>query len=172
MITRAEVNLDIAEKITDKTVLDKVSNVEDGGNRVLMMDYLDQEVIYKVQKTIISSAQILDLFTTPITVLDSSAVGIVNIPISIYIKRSAGSAYSFSSAFLLLANEFNTNVSTLSATLLTNTTDGFVSQVVGVAQTSSADTKSNFYKLKVNTANPTGGTGAIDVYVTYVQIAL
>lgn len=171
-ITREDVLTDIAEKITDKTVLDKIDNVEDGANRVLIVDYIDQEVIYKVQKTTITSAQILDLFANPITVLDSSTSGIVNIPISIYIKRGAGTAYSFSSAFLLLANEFNTNVSTLSATLLTNTSSGFVSQVVGVAQTSSADTKSNFYKLKVNTANPTGGTGDIDVYVTYVQITL
>jgi len=171
-ITREDVSIDIADKITDKTSVDRISNIDDGANRNLILDYIDQEVIYKVKKTTISSVQILDLFANPITVLDSSTAGIVNIPISIYIKRTAGTAYSFTSAFLFLTNEFNTNVSTLSAALLTNATDGFISQVVGVVQTSSADTKSNFYKLKASTANPTGGSGSIDVYVTYAQITL
>lgn len=44
MPTREEVLADIEAKITDKTPSDKVQNTEDGANRVLIMDYIDQEV--------------------------------------------------------------------------------------------------------------------------------
>jgi len=162
----------IDTQITNETVDFAITPNEVGSRMKDTIDYTTEQSIYKVQKTTISSAEILDLFATPITVLDSSTSGIVNIPISIYIKRSAGSAYSFASVFLFLVNEFNTNVATLSASLLTNTSNGFVSALTGTAQTSSSDIKSNFYKLKASTANPTGGTGSIDVYVTYVQITL
>jgi len=42
-MTRTDVNNDIASKITSKTAALSLSNVEDGANRVLMMDYVDQE---------------------------------------------------------------------------------------------------------------------------------
>ena len=162
----------IDTQITNETVDFAITPTEVGSRMKDTIDYTTEQSVFKVQKTTITSAQILDLFTTPITVLDSSTAGIVNVPISIYIKRTAGTAYSFSSAFLFLVNEFNTNAATLAATLLTNATNGFIQGVIGVTQTSSADVKSNFYKLKASTANPTGGTGDIDVYVTYAQITL
>jgi hypothetical protein len=162
----------IDTQITNETVDFAITPAEVGGRMKDTIDYTTENAIFKVQKTTITSAQILDLFTTPITVLDSSTAGIVNVPISIYIKRTAGTSYTFSSAFLFLVNDFNTNVATLAATLLTNATNGFTQAVVGVTQTSSADIKSNFYKLKASTANPTNGTGDIDVFVTYAQITL
>lgn len=47
MPTREEVLADIDAKITDKTPSDKVQNTEDGANRVLIIDYIDQEVATK-----------------------------------------------------------------------------------------------------------------------------
>ena len=44
MPTREEVLADIDAKITDKTPSDKVQNADDGANRVLIIDYIDQEV--------------------------------------------------------------------------------------------------------------------------------
>jgi flagellin-like hook-associated protein FlgL len=44
MPTRAEVEADIASKITDKTPSNKVSNIDDGSNRNLILDYIDQEI--------------------------------------------------------------------------------------------------------------------------------
>ena len=44
MPTRAEVLADIASKITDKTAAGSLTNTDDGANRVLILDYTDQEV--------------------------------------------------------------------------------------------------------------------------------
>jgi len=46
MPTRAEVDADIVSKITDKTAAGSLSNIDDGANRELMLDYIDQQVPY------------------------------------------------------------------------------------------------------------------------------
>lgn len=43
-ITRLQVNAEINNKIRNKSASDKVNNVEDADSRILMMDYVDQEV--------------------------------------------------------------------------------------------------------------------------------
>jgi hypothetical protein len=43
-MTRQNVLDDITSKITSKTTAGSLSNIEDGANRVLIMDYIDQEV--------------------------------------------------------------------------------------------------------------------------------
>jgi len=57
-MTRAEVNNDINSKITSKTTAGSLTNIDDGANRVLMMDYVDQQVPIKV-------ADVLTLSATP-----------------------------------------------------------------------------------------------------------
>lgn len=44
-IKRQDVNDDITAKVTGKTLAKSFSNIEDGANRVLMMDYVDQEIL-------------------------------------------------------------------------------------------------------------------------------
>jgi hypothetical protein len=48
MPTRVEVIANIDETIRDKTISDKIDNVEDADNRELIVDYIDQEVATKV----------------------------------------------------------------------------------------------------------------------------
>jgi len=55
-MTRTDVNNDIASKITSKTAALSLSNVDDGANRVLMMDYVDQQVDFKVYKAKLSQS--------------------------------------------------------------------------------------------------------------------
>lgn len=50
MPTRAEVLTDIASKITDKTAAGSLTNTDDGANRVLILDYIDQQVDFKIYK--------------------------------------------------------------------------------------------------------------------------
>jgi len=57
-MTRAEVNNDINSKITSKTTAGSLTNIDDGANRVLMMDYVDQQAPIKI-------ADVLTLSTTP-----------------------------------------------------------------------------------------------------------
>lgn len=172
-ITRQDVNDDIADKITGKTTAKSLTQTEDGANRVLMMDYVDQEIKTKVLKTIITEAQILQLFTTPITILDSTQSGKVKFPISIYIKRNAGLAYTLATTSFAVINDLGTSLSAnINPNPMANTSDGFFQSYINVNQNFSGVDKNSIYKLRANTGNPTGGTGALDVYVTYVEITL
>jgi len=167
----------IDTEITNETVDFAITPSEVGGRMKDSIDYTTEQIalvapVLKTEKTTITSAQILALFDTPITVLDNTTSGILKAPINIYIKRTAGTAYTLANPFLLLVNDFSTNVATMSSALLSNSTDGFINAIAGTTQTSSAATKSDYYKIKVNTSNPTGGTGDIDVYVTYAEITL
>lgn len=63
-VTRQQVSDDIASKITSKTIAKSISNVDDGANRELILDYIDgQKTPYKVY-----TALLTQLGTNPPTV--------------------------------------------------------------------------------------------------------
>jgi hypothetical protein len=172
-MTRQNVLDDITAKITGKTTAGSLSNIEDGANRVLIMDYIDQEVKSKVLKTTITGAQVLQLFDTPITILDSSESGKVKYPTNVYVKRNTGTAYTLASASFSVINDFSTAMSgNLNPNPLSSTSVGFFQSEINVVQNLSGSDKNVLYKLKANTGNPTVGTGDLDVYVTYIEITL
>lgn len=131
------------------------------------------ENVTKVQKTTITSAQVLDLFTTPITVLDSSNPLTIKLPINIWVQRKAGTAYTLAAASFLLVNDFGSNVSgNLNPNPLGGADIGFFTSYYNITQNAAGVDRNVLYKLKASTGNPTGGTGDIDVYVTYIEITL
>jgi hypothetical protein len=129
--------------------------------------------VTKVLKTTITSAQILSLFDTPITVLDSTDPLTIKLPINIWIQRKAGDAYTLAAASFLLVNDIGGNVTgNLNPNPLTGSSVGFFTSAYTITQNSSGSDRNALYKLKASTGNPTGGTGDIDVYVTYIEITL
>ena len=52
MPTRTEVLADIASKITDKTAAGSLTNTDDGANRVLILDYIDQQAPIKTSAVV------------------------------------------------------------------------------------------------------------------------
>lgn len=136
-------------------------------------DYAEQLIKIKIVKTTITEAQILQLFTTPVTILDSTETGKIKYPTNVYIRRNAGTAYTLATASFSVINDFNAVMSgNLNPNPLTNDPVGFFQSEINVVQNLSGGERNNLYKLKANTGNPTGGTGDIDVYVTYVEITL
>lgn len=132
-----------------------------------------QESVVKVLKTTITSAQILTLFDTPITVLDSTDPETIKLPINIWCQRQPGNAYSLASASFLLVNDAGGNVTgNLNPNPLTGTDIGFFTSAYTITQNLAGGDRNNLYKLKASTGNPTGGTGDLDVYVTYIEITL
>jgi len=130
--------------------------------------------ITKVLKTTITSAQVLQLFTTPVTILNSSNPLTVAYPISVYVKRNIGDPYTLASSSFSVINDFGT---TMSANLNPNplgNTEGYFQSAISLSQnlSGSGAYKNVLYKLKANTGDPTLGTGDLDVYVTYVEITL
>lgn len=177
MPTREEVEADIASKITDKTTLDKVNNTDDGANRNLILDYIDQEVltISQVAKTVkrsLTHSELLDIFTTPIIVLPA-VEGKMYIPKDILVKYINNDGWSSVGNWRVLLDTLQ----------LTN----FVSQMGGGAvkeqytyllQGNPSNTNDSFFNKNVfitSTANPTipvNPLATADIYITYFEISI
>jgi hypothetical protein len=136
---------------------------------------LTSDIVTKIVKTTITQAQILQMYTTPIPILNSTTTGIAKIPLNIFCKRSGtGTAYTIASnQFSLVSNSGSTFSLALNNNILSSTVpvsytnfnfNGNFQIAVG------ADNE--IYKLGFYTSNPTGGTGDMDVYVTYIEITL
>jgi hypothetical protein len=149
-----------------------------GGN-FWLVEYLSRsypvanDTVVKTVKTTITTAQVLQLFTTPITVLPASLPGKLNIPTNIYIKRNPGTAYTLhTNAFQLLdASNIDAGPS-INPNPLTSTSTGYMNNTIFLGISTSGATTTGLYKLKAVGANPTLGTGNLDVYVTYTEMTL
>jgi hypothetical protein len=136
---------------------------------------LTSDFTTKVVKTTITQAQILQMFTTPIPILNSTTAGIAKIPLNILCKRSgAGTAYTIASnQFSLVSNSGNTFTFSLNNNILSSTVPVSYTTFSSNANFQIATGVDNeIYKLGFYTSNPTDGTGDMDVYVTYIEFAL
>lgn len=132
-----------------------------------------QNASVKTLKTTITSAQILTLFDTPVTVLDSSDPETIKLPLNIWCQRQPGDAYTLAAASFLLVNDSGGNVTgNLNPNPLTGTDIGFFTSAYTITQNLAGGDRNNLYKLKASTGNPSGGTGDLDVYMTYIEITL
>lgn len=176
MSTNAELKDLTASQIRNKTTPKSITKTNIADRIDAAYDYTDQEAgkaSVKVLKTTILEADIKQLFTTPITVLDNTDAEKMKLPISLYIKRNAGTAYVLATSSFALINDSGTAYSgNLNPNPLTNTSDGFFVSAYNIVENASGTERNNLYKLKANVGNPTTGTGSIDVYVTYIEITL
>lgn len=173
-MTNTEIKNNIQTHVVDKTLAKSISNIELGNDVKSVVDYVDQEVKVRILKTTITEAQILQLFTTPITILDSSGTGNIKYPINVYIKRNAGTVYTLANNFANVINDLNNSLEKelQLATVLGQATTGMSSSPISNSQHIFYANRNSYYKLKAAVGNPTGGTGSIDVYVTYIEITL
>lgn len=168
----------IDSEITNETVDFAITPAEVGGRMKDCVDYTTEQIagvssVVKVLKTTITSAQILTLFDTPITVLDSTDPETIKLPINIWCQRKPGAAYTLSATSFLLVNDAGGNVSgNLNPNPLTGTDIGFFTSAYSITQNFAGGDRNNLYKLKASTGNPSGGSGDLDVYVTYIEITL
>ena len=127
--------------------------------------------VLKVQKTTITSSQILTLNTIPVNILDSSENGKVKYPTSMYIYRQSGNAYSLVANSFSIINDFGTSLSSnLNPSPMLSNSEGYFQSYVSVNQNLSGGKKNMNYFLKASTGNPTNGSGSLEVYVTYCEI--
>jgi hypothetical protein len=131
--------------------------------------------LIKVVKTTITQAQILQLFSTPITILESLETGKAKIPINILCKRSgAGTNYTIAlNQFALYSSSSATYTLSLNNNILTSSTPVSYVNFSANANTQIATAiDAETYRLGCYSSNPTGGTGDMDVYVTYIEVPL
>ena len=122
----------------------------------------------KTFKTIITTAQVLQLFTTPVIILPYQS-GVTRIPTHVYIKRNTGTAYTLNTNSFLVLDQFNSDTNTnINPNPLTNTA-GYCSNTIFIQESVAGGFYSGDYKLKAAGGDPTLGTGNLDVYVTYEE---
>lgn len=181
-MTNTQLKNQINTNITNETQNYAITNVDVGENMKDIVDYIDQEistlptVITKTVHTVITEAQILQLFTTPISILNSEISDSIKIPTSIVCKRKSntGTAYTCASnQFKLSDSTGNTFTMTFFNTPLTsiNGSSFTVLNINGLNVTTDFLENTQYY-LGAYTSNPTGGTGDFDIYVTYNEIIL
>ena len=130
-------------------------------------------IVNKTLKTTITQAQVLQLFTTPIVVLPAAAAGKLNIPTNLYIRRNNGNAYTLVNNSLQLLDQFNNDTQNqINPNPLASNQVGYMNTTLYIVDSVGGTTTTGAYKLKAVGGNPTGGTGSLDVYVTYTEITL
>jgi len=161
----------IDSQITSQTDVDSISPTIVGENMKAIIDLSVQETRLKIVKTIIPTASVLQLFTTPVTILDSTEAGKIKFPISVYVKRLTGNAYALATSSFSVINDFGTALSAnLNPNPLISTPEGYFQSAISLYQNNSGGSKNALYKLKANSGDPTLGTGDLEVYTTYIEI--
>jgi hypothetical protein len=122
-------------------------------------------------KTIITTAQVLQLFTTPVVILPSQS-GVARIPTHIYIKRNTGTAYTLNTNAFLVLDQFDSSTNNIINPNPLTSTAGYCSNTISLLESVTGGFFSGNYKLKAAGGNPTLGTGDLDVYVTYNEIRI
>lgn len=172
-MSRSNLNNTIDSLIGNKTTEGSLSPLDEANALKAVADYAESISIVKTQKTTISQSQILDMYTNPIPILDSTTPGIAKIPLSIFIKRNgSGTNYTIATnQFSFLSSSGSTFSIPLSNNILTSSFPVSFTNFSANANSQIASGADNeIYKLGTYSSNPTGGTGAIDVYVTYFEI--
>lgn len=201
MATNTQIKTGIDTDITNKTLPKSVLNTNVGTRMKSIVDYADQEVaalnnslgptaksndyndldnlpvipqpLVKVQKTTITSAELLQLFTTPKTLLLNNDLTKIKIPISIYVLKNLGNDYVLNNNGFYFLNSTNNVEATLYLQCLTTSGTGYYQVSVPYSNGNmSGVERIKSYSIQASGGNPTGGTATLDVYVTYLEITL
>ena len=175
MATNIEIKEAIDTDITNKTLPSSVTNTNVGARMKSVVDYIDQEItnispIQKIIKVSLSSADILALNTTPITVIS----GIPNTLIALksirqrYIHNTT--AYTHT-GFARFAYGVTTNWQYATSPLIQSAQNTY-----GIQDFSLNTSTSNNYEgedVIFFFLNPaTLGNGILEIYITYEEITI
>lgn len=152
--------------------LDALTNTVNNNNVTLTtaVSNLSTPVV-KTLKTTISLAQIHNLYSNPVTILNT-ATGVIRYPISIYILRSTTTEYTLANDYFDLTNSSGSFFGyAIPCAILSYTGVSYVTYNIPFASNGNGEQDTSF-KLKANGGNPTGGSGGLDVYLTYVEIII
>ena len=148
-----------------------LNNTNDAVNSLgTVVENLSTPVV-KTLKTTISLAQIHNLYSNPVTIL-TTATGVIRYPISIYILRSSTVQYTLANDYFDLTNSSGSFFGyAIPCAILSYTGASYVTYNIPYAANGNGEQDTSF-KLKANGGNPTGGSGGLDVYLTYVEITI
>jgi hypothetical protein len=159
----------VSERTTDGTLASN-SNFKYPTEQAVKT-YVNSNLITKSVKTTLSLSQVQNLFTTPVTILPSTT-GFVKKIIGMYVYRNTSDAYTLANDYFDITNSSGSSYG-ISIPMAIFNFSGAVYANNGISfDTNGSGTIDSDFKLKAKTGNPTGGTGGLDIYVTYIEIKL
>jgi len=169
-MTRAELNTYIDTNITDKTAVDSLTPEDEGNALKEVADYVDELIIEKVVKISLTSADILDIFTTPIEVTPA-VEGKLLVPRYIHQKYThVTTPYTGGATWRIGLGTINTAFSVISAVI--GSADN--SQAIQTLTQNFSGSGISYEELNIiiggTSANPTGGDGTLELFITYLEI--
>jgi len=174
-MTRAQLNTYIDTNVTDKTAVDSLTPTDEGEALKAVADYVDQEIltissVEKVIKVSLTSDDILDIFTTPIEVAPAVA-GKLLVPRFIHQKYThVTTPYTGGATWRIGLGTINTAFAVVTVPM--GSADN--AQTIQVFSQNFTATGSSYEVLNIiiggTGANPTGGDGTLELYITYLEI--
>jgi len=177
MATAVQIKTSIDTNITNKTLPGSINNTLVGADIKSVIDYVDQEIdtITPIQKTIkrtLTSAEILNLFTTPIELVPA-ITGKLLVPQFLHQKYNHNTAaYTTSGLFRLgLGTISFVPINFTPIVISADNAQGLTNFTIN--QSTSGLTYANLpIVVGATTANPASGDGTLDLYLTYLEITL
>lgn len=165
------------EILPNTSVRFTLSDTASGSDKVFLVEVINPlgrttNLVTKTLKTTLNSSEVLNLFTTPITVLSNDNPSIVKLPLAIYMKKGSGTEYTMAGQLLELKDSNNNTVNDFSSQFLTTSGVGFSQASLNFNNNSISSSKMGDYKIKLQTSNPTSGNAELEVYVVYNEITL
>ena len=170
--TSSQLKTQIDTDITNKTGPNSISKANVGNNLKDIVDYVDQMAITKTIKITLSSSDILSIYTTPKEVVPAVS-GKLLIPRFIYQKYThVTTAYTGGATWRIGLGSINNAFAVISAVI--GSADN--SQAIQAFSQGWSASGSSYDGLNIiigaASANPTGGDGTLELYITYLEITL
>lgn len=162
----------IQTNIIDEPLDFGISPLEVGGAMKDSIDYTTENIVVKKVKVSLSSAQILNLFTTPIELIPA-VTGKLLVPQFLFQKYThVSSAYTTSGLFRIGLGTISFGFSAFGAVITSADNAEGLNNLNYSTSTSGLTYENLPIVVGATSANPTGGNGTLDLYLTYLEITL
>ncbi len=176
-MTRAQLNTYIDTNITNKTVDNSLTPTNEGNALKEVANYIDQEIlsvapVQKMVKITLSSAEILSIFTSPKELVPAVS-GKLLVPVFLhqrYIHDS--SAYTGGATWRIGLGAINTAFSVVTAVIGSADNSQAIQSFTQNFSTSGTSYDGLNIIIGATSADPTGGDGILELYLTYLEITI
>ena len=171
-MTREGLNTYVDTEVTNKTAVNSLTPINEGNAIKKVADYVDEKIVLKTIKRVLSSSEILSLFTTPIEIVPS-VEGKVLVPQFLFQKYNHNTtAFTTSGLFRIGLGTTSFGFVTFGA-VITSAEDSEGLNNLIYAQSTSGLTYANLpIVVRATTANPEAGDGELELHLTYLEITV
>ena len=176
-ITREQLDTFIDTNVTNKTAVNSLTPENEGDSMKKIADYVDEQIlsITSAQKTVkitLSSAEILSIFTSPKELVPAVS-GKLLVPVFLhqrYIHDS--SAYTGGATWRIGLGAINTAFSVVTAVIGSADDSQAIQSFTQNFSTSGTSYDGLNIIIGATSADPTGGDGTLELYLTYLEITI